>query len=315
VNASDPDGVRFGPDGLIPVVTQEVDSGDVLMLAFMNREALELTQATGRAYYWSRSRQKLWRKGETSGNEQVVQEILINCEQNSLLLKVSQIGAVCHEGYATCYYRTVNDDGSLSVVRERVFDPATVYGATPSSAGSDPLIAATKVQFGAYVYLRDNDLESESGTSRRLRGNGDGLRVRVADELRELAGVLDGEHRHSDFVSDVLLEASQAIYWVLLVAIQAGATWEQLRPDRALANSDESLPAATMAKLLRVDAHQWQDADPGVLDAVSSAHATLALIGQACRNGGLDPLLAVQTDLSELRGRSYLSGYFASTNS
>lgn len=315
MNASDIDSVRFGPDGLIPVVAQEVDSGDVLMLAFMNREALEQTQATGRAHYWSRSRQKLWRKGETSGNEQVVQDILINCEQNSLLLKVSQIGAVCHEGYATCYYRTVNDDGSLSVVRERVFDPATVYGTTLSDTGSDPLIAATKLQVGAYVFLRDNDLESESGTSRRLRQNESGLHSRVADELRELAGVLDGQHRHSDFASDVLLEASQAVYWVLLVAIQAGSTWEPLRPDRALATTEEPPPATTMAKLLRADSRQWQDADPGVLDAVSTAHATLALIGQACRSGGLDPLLAVQTDLNELRGRSYLSGYFASTNS
>jgi phosphoribosyl-AMP cyclohydrolase len=314
VNAGESDSVRFGPDGLIPVVAQDVDSGDVLMLAYMNREALERTRDTGRAHYWSRSRKKLWRKGETSGNEQVVQEILINCEQNSLLLKVSQVGAVCHEGYATCYYRTLNDDDSLSVVRERVFDPATVYGSAPSGAGHDPLLAATKLQFGAYVYLRDNDLESQSGTSRRLRQNDGGLHSRVADELRELAGVFGGEHRHSDFSSDILLESSQAIYWILLVAIRAGATWEQLRPDKALATADDPLAAATMAKLLRADARHWQDADPFSLDTVSSAHATLALIGQACRSAGLDPLLVVQSDLNELRGRSYLSEYFASAN-
>ncbi len=314
MNADALDSVRFGPDGLIPVVAQDIDSGDVLMLAYMNREALELTRATGRAHYWSRSRGKLWRKGESSGNEQVVDEILINCEQNSLLLRVNQIGAVCHEGYATCYFRTLNDDGSLSVVREQVFDPATVYGSATTVAGNDPLLVATQLQYGAYAFLRDNDLESESDTSRRLRRTDGGLRARLADELRELAGVLEGEHRHSDFASDVLLEASQAIYWALLVAIHAGATWERLRPDRALATAEDSLPATTMAKLLRADAHDWQHANPDKHEVVSSAHATLALVGQACRSGGMDPLVAVQFDLNELRARSYLSGYFASAN-
>src|SRR5262245_60940310 len=102
--------IRLDENGLVPVVVQDVDSGDILMMAFMNVEALEATRQTGRSHFWSRSRQKLWRKGESSGHEQIVDEILINCEQNSLLLKVRQVGAVCHDGYNTCYYRVLEPD-------------------------------------------------------------------------------------------------------------------------------------------------------------------------------------------------------------
>jgi phosphoribosyl-AMP cyclohydrolase len=120
--------IRFGDDGLVPAVVQDVATGDVLMVAFMNDEALRLTYATGEAHYWSRSRKKLWRKGETSSHTQTVVEIRVNCERNSLLLLVRQTGAVCHDGYATCYYRRLSGDGALTVVRERAFDPETVYG-------------------------------------------------------------------------------------------------------------------------------------------------------------------------------------------
>src|SRR5262249_39193013 len=119
--------VRFDGDGLIPVVTQDAVTGDVLMMAWMNEEALQLTRETGRAHSWIRGRQQLWRKGWTSGHEQVVREILVNCECNSLLLQVQQIGAVCHDGYPTCYYRRLEPDGEFEVVRERAFDPGCVY--------------------------------------------------------------------------------------------------------------------------------------------------------------------------------------------
>jgi phosphoribosyl-AMP cyclohydrolase len=103
----EPDVIRFGEDGLAPVVVQDTVTGDVLMLAFMNEEALRLTRETGKAHFWSRSRGTLWRKGETSGHEQLVDAIRVNCERNSLLLLVRQIGAVCHDGYSTCYYREI----------------------------------------------------------------------------------------------------------------------------------------------------------------------------------------------------------------
>ena len=113
--------------GLVPAIAQDADTGDVLMLAWMNREAYEETLRTGRACYYSRSRGKLWRKGEESGNVQEVREVRIDCDADTILLKVHQVGgAACHEGYPSCFFRRVEGAG-LRVVGERVFDPAKVY--------------------------------------------------------------------------------------------------------------------------------------------------------------------------------------------
>jgi phosphoribosyl-AMP cyclohydrolase len=114
-------------NGLVPVVAQDADSGAVLMLAWMNREAYEETRRTGRACYYSRSRGRLWRKGEESGHIQEVREIFIDCDADTILLKVHQVGgAACHEGYASCFFRRVEGD-DLRVIGQRVFDPGEVY--------------------------------------------------------------------------------------------------------------------------------------------------------------------------------------------
>jgi len=116
--------------GLVPVITQDADSGEVLMLAYMNAEAWAETLRTGRACYWSRSR-GLWRKGEESGNHQDVRGIFIDCDRDTLLLKVHQHGgAACHEGYRSCFYRQ-SEEGAWRVIAERVFDPETVYKRKP----------------------------------------------------------------------------------------------------------------------------------------------------------------------------------------
>jgi phosphoribosyl-AMP cyclohydrolase len=113
--------------GLVPVIAQDADSGVVLMLAWMNREAYEETQRTGRAVYYSRSRNRLWRKGEESGHYQEVRDILIDCDADTILLKVHQIGgAACHEGYQSCFFRRVEGDDT-KVIAEKVFDPREVY--------------------------------------------------------------------------------------------------------------------------------------------------------------------------------------------
>jgi len=114
-------------DGLVPAVVQDYQSGDVLMLGFMNREAWEKTLASGKATFFSRTRQTLWVKGKTSGNTQVVKEIRIDCDDDSVLLKVEQIGgAACHTGYKSCFFKKV-DNGSVKVVGKPVFDPKEVY--------------------------------------------------------------------------------------------------------------------------------------------------------------------------------------------
>ena len=115
--------------GLVPVVAQEERSGEVLMLAYMNRESWELTLKTGLAHYWSRSRARLWKKGESSGNVQEVREIRVDCDGDAVLLKVLQRGgAACHTGHLSCFYRVLRDD-ALQEEGERLFDPAVRYGA------------------------------------------------------------------------------------------------------------------------------------------------------------------------------------------
>jgi phosphoribosyl-AMP cyclohydrolase len=113
--------------GLLPAIAQDADTGEVLMLAWMNREAFEETVRTRRAVYFSRSRNKLWRKGEESGNVQEVVDVFVDCDADTVLLKVRQVGgAACHEGYKSCFFRRLAGD-ELAVVGDRVFDPKDVY--------------------------------------------------------------------------------------------------------------------------------------------------------------------------------------------
>jgi phosphoribosyl-AMP cyclohydrolase len=122
------EGIDFEKSGgLVPVIVQDHGTGEVLMLAYMNREAWEKTKETGNACYWSRSRDTLWMKGETSGHYQVVKEIFIDCDGDTLLLKVEQRGgAACHTGYRSCFYRKVQQ-GEVTVVGQKIFDPKEVY--------------------------------------------------------------------------------------------------------------------------------------------------------------------------------------------
>jgi len=115
-------------DGLIPAIAQDYETGDVLMLAYINEESWKLTLETGKATYWTRSRQKLWVKGESSGNVQLVKEILVDCDMDTVVFRVEQVGdAACHKGYRSCFFRKVEGD-QLVVQGERVFDPKDVYG-------------------------------------------------------------------------------------------------------------------------------------------------------------------------------------------
>jgi phosphoribosyl-AMP cyclohydrolase len=114
-------------DGLIPAIVQDFDTNEILMLAYMNRAAWEKTLETGMATFWSRSRQSLWVKGETSGHMQEVKEVRVDCDQDAVILKVLQRGgAACHTGYRSCFYRRI-DDGRLEVTGERIFNAEDVY--------------------------------------------------------------------------------------------------------------------------------------------------------------------------------------------
>ncbi len=114
--------------GLVPAIAQDYKTGEVLMLAFMNQQAWEATLSTGKATYWSRTRQELWVKGQTSGNQQRVKEIRLDCDEDTVLLKIEQLGgATCHTGHRSCFHKIVKD-GSVQIIGKPVFDPKEVYG-------------------------------------------------------------------------------------------------------------------------------------------------------------------------------------------
>ncbi|HPA48276.1 MAG TPA: phosphoribosyl-AMP cyclohydrolase [bacterium] len=119
--------INFKSDGLVPVATQDEKTGQVLMLAYMNREALERTLSTGKMHYFRRAVGRLWCKGEESGKFQYVKAVRVNCYADSLLFLVDQVDAACHEGYFSCYFREFDEEGNLHVIAERIFDPDEVY--------------------------------------------------------------------------------------------------------------------------------------------------------------------------------------------
>lgn len=115
-------------DGLIPVIVQDQQSKEVLMLGFMNREALAETVRCGEVVFYSRSRNRLWKKGEQSGHRLLARELLVDCDRDAIVVRVDALGpGVCHKGYASCFFRRMNADGSATTVAERTFDPAQVY--------------------------------------------------------------------------------------------------------------------------------------------------------------------------------------------
>ena len=120
--------IKFNKNGLIPVIIQDISDNKVLMLAYMNREAIERTLKIGKTCFWSRSRRKYWVKGEESGNYQIVKGIYFDCDGDTLLLKVKQLGkGACHEGYRSCFFRQLNKNKIWKIVEKKVFDPNKIY--------------------------------------------------------------------------------------------------------------------------------------------------------------------------------------------
>ena len=123
------DHLKFNRDGLIPAIIQDQRSGRVLMMAWMNRGSIEKTIETGKTWFWSRSRQKYWMKGESSGHVQVVKDVAFDCDGDTLLIQVEQTGPACHEGYHSCFFRSVAQGGAeVRVTEPRLVDPEQAYG-------------------------------------------------------------------------------------------------------------------------------------------------------------------------------------------
>jgi phosphoribosyl-AMP cyclohydrolase len=125
------DDLRWDADGLVPAIVQDEATGEVLMMAWMDRAAVQRTVETGQTHFFSRSRRAAWHKGGTSGHVQHVVSVSVDCDADVILLRVRQVGGACHEGYRSCFFRRVTPDGRLEVVARPVFDSAAVYGPGP----------------------------------------------------------------------------------------------------------------------------------------------------------------------------------------
>jgi phosphoribosyl-AMP cyclohydrolase len=301
--------LKFDRQGLIPTVIQDNTTGEVLMVAFMNEEALRLTRETGYSHFFSRSRNAIWRKGEQSGNAQAVQGIFVNCEENSLLIRVIQYGeAACHEGYRSCYYRRLRPDNSYETVAERIFDPAIVYNHSNTAQVelSSALEEMLRQLYGVYLYLRDHDLSEESNTSRLLQEHSQSYLVsRLGDELQELAGVQSSEHIHTDRQSDTVLEGSQVGYWLLLLAATKKIKYDDFKPHEAV------LDGYFMQHDSGWSVEQQQDclsllASNEPAGIAQGLKVGFALIGWACAEATVSPLDPAEFDLAQMRRKGLI---------
>jgi phosphoribosyl-AMP cyclohydrolase len=304
--------LKFDRQDLIPAIIQDNVTGEVLMVAFMNEEAFARTRETGYTHFFSRSRNAIWRKGEQSGNVQEVRDIFVNCEENSLLIRVVQHGdAACHTGYRSCYYRRLLPDGTYEIVAERIFDPEIVYGnsnkANTKAQFSVALEEKMRLLYGVYLYLRDHDLSEESNTSRLLQEHSQSYLVsRLGDELQELANVQSGEHVHTGQQPDTILECSQVGYWLLLLAATNKIRYDDFMPHVPVLEgyyedhkSGWSLEQQQNCLNL-LATHE-------AAKIVQGLQLGFSLIGWACAESGVSPLDPAEFDLAQMR-RKGLTG-------
>lgn len=197
--------LKFNGQGLIPAIVQDVNSGQVLMMAYMNQEALDKTVASGQTWFYSRSRQCLWKKGETSGNIQAVQEIRYDCDQDTLLVLVEQTGAACHTGHYSCFYRTL--DGQEK--EPALFDAAQVY---QGKEGPAILLELMEV-----IRQRQKDRPEGSYTTYLFNEGIDKILKKVGEESAEV--IIAAKNPDN---SELIYEASDLIYHLLVLLVEKG---------------------------------------------------------------------------------------------
>ncbi len=196
--------VNWDKTPLVPAIVQDAKSGEVLMLAYMNKEALELTLSTGYAHYFSRSKQRIWKKGETSGHTQKIEDVLIDCDNDTILLKVEQAGVACHTGARSCFFRSVKDEKR---VLEQEVDVDSKYSVT------DVLY---------HTILERKNSSAEKSWTKKLLDNKELLLSKIREEADELAVAINEE---SD--EQVIYEAADLLYHSLV-----GLGYRDVNPDR-----------------------------------------------------------------------------------
>jgi len=203
--------IKFDEKGLVPAIIQDYQSGQVLMMAYMNAESLDKTMSTGKTWFYSRSRQSLWMKGETSGHIQAVKEILYDCDEDTLLIKVEQTGAACHTGHYSCFYRNAAGEE----VAPAVFDPDKVYG---PQAGSGIL-------YELYDLIADRQQKMPEGSyTTYLFDKGlDKILKKVGEETAEV--IIASKNRSK---SEVTYETSDLLYHLMVLLVEQGVTLEDI---------------------------------------------------------------------------------------
>ena len=201
--------LKFDDNGLIPAIIQDVETGQVLMLGYMNREALEKSLQTGRTHFWSRSRNKLWMKGETSRHIQEIEEVYLDCDKDALLFKVKQTTAACHTGHYSCFYSTINVRCGIIADDEPVFNPEDVYH-DPSSILKElyQVVADRRInpKEGSYTnYLFDKGLDK--------------ILKKVGEEAAEV--IIASKNRSA---AEVVYEVSDLVYHLMVLLVEQGIT-------------------------------------------------------------------------------------------
>jgi len=206
------DEVKFDQNGLVPVVVQDCKTYEVLMLAYMNREALQKSIETKKAYYWSRSRNKLWLKGETSGHFQKIKSMKIDCDNDTLLISVEQIGGACHTGHHSCFYRELGE-GEAKTTQDKVFEPEKVYGAN------------AKILQDLYDVIADRTINPKEGsyTNYLLDSGIDKILKKVGEECAE---VLIAAKNNSK--EEIRYEISDLVYHILVLMVKQGLKLEDI---------------------------------------------------------------------------------------
>lgn len=205
------DKIKFDEQGLVPAIIQDSRSGQVLMMAYMNAESLQKTITSGRTWFYSRSRQQLWMKGETSGHIQKVEDILYDCDQDSLLVKVEQTGAACHTGHYSCFYR----NAAGQEVEPAVFDPDQIYYPRASAAVLNELYAV--------IADRQEKMPAGSYTSYLFEKGLDKILKKVGEENAEV--IIAAKNRSKE---EVVYETSDLIYHLLVLLVEQGVSLEDI---------------------------------------------------------------------------------------
>ncbi|MFQ5589246.1 MAG: bifunctional phosphoribosyl-AMP cyclohydrolase/phosphoribosyl-ATP diphosphatase HisIE [Nitrospiria bacterium] len=203
--------IKFS-NGLIPAVIQDAFNKDVLMVAYMNRESLRLSLETGETHFWSRSRKKLWKKGETSGHVQKIKKIFVDCDEDTLLIEVEQIGAACHTGKRSCFFRTLTPEGQIA--------PRTDSGGKPGAQNSVlELLSET-------ILARKQASPAKSYTSLLLEGGIDRILKKVAEEAGEfIIGAKNGER------GEIIHETADLLYHMLVTLGFYGISFKEIEQE------------------------------------------------------------------------------------